>query len=94
MDSSINFFLHHIDEARLCDVVPIILVLTWRSQRVGTEGISKRLGIFLVFEKIMEVLDAIRSWVGNGALSIHCLIFHLAEKDEYKPPKPFKFNSI
>jgi len=38
-------------------------VPTWRNNRVGEEGVSKRLGKFLVIKKLMVELDRVRPWV-------------------------------
>jgi hypothetical protein len=42
------------EEIRLCDVMPINMVPTWRKFGVGEEGVSKSLDRFMVVERVME----------------------------------------
>lgn len=47
------------------------MVPTWRDFKSGIDGVSKRLGRFLVAENIVEKADRLKSWVGEGGSSNH-----------------------
>jgi len=69
MDPPIDYFVHNIEEVRLCDVQPISLVPTWRNKRARKEECSKRLDHFLVSKKLMKDSHRIKHWVGNRGFS-------------------------
>jgi hypothetical protein len=49
--------------------------------------------MFIVSEKIMENINKIRTCIGTGSVYDCVPIFIQFEKDDLKPPAPFKFNS-
>jgi hypothetical protein len=42
MDPLADYQLHKIEERKLCDVEPLKIAPTWRNNKLGDEGISKR----------------------------------------------------
>ena len=48
LDPLASHFKHFFDSARILDIAPHIARSTWRNERVGVEGICKRLDHFLL----------------------------------------------
>jgi hypothetical protein len=64
------------------------------NNKLGEEGISKRLESILIADRVMAGTDKVRSWVGCGGFSNHSNVLLQFEKDKVKPPGPFKFNNL
>jgi len=62
----VDYFIQMFEDLGLCDLEPISLIPTWRNFRKGKDGISTRVYIFLVAEKIMEEMEKLKSWMGGG----------------------------
>ena len=43
-------------------------------------------------DKLVEKVERYNYWVGNNGLCGHLLILIQLEKDDIKPPLPFKYN--
>jgi hypothetical protein len=54
------------------------------------KGLPRRLDRFMVAERVMEEADQIKSWVGESDFSKHFPVLLQIEKDDKKPPSPFK----
>jgi hypothetical protein len=67
---------------------PLELVPTWRNYISGKDGISKKLDRFFVAKEILEEVDRLKSWVGEGGASNHLPILLQMEKEEHKSLRP------
>ena len=87
-----KFFINKLEEASFMDVEPIKLVPTYRNMRVGEERLTKRIDQFLVSTSLMSDHNRITAWIKIGGESNHFPVFLHMEREECKPPSPFKFN--
>jgi len=87
-----DYFQNLFEEARLVDLSPLVLKLTWRNGRVGAAGIAKRLDRLFISEQLMEDAIQSRSWVINSRISDHNPICLQLEGYGSSPKYPFKFN--
>ena len=87
MDPHADHFLHS-TEAGLCDAhkssanMEEPKIKQWRD--------IKEAGSLSSF-RLLEDSDRLKSYVGQGGLSNHCLTFLQVEKDENNPVGPFQF---
>jgi hypothetical protein len=87
-----DYFSHKFAESRLTDLIPINLKPTWKNNRVGIEGVEKRLDHFLINDTLLNNLLTFKQWIGFGGLSDHHPIFLEFRQGSEKPANPFKFN--
>jgi endonuclease/exonuclease/phosphatase family metal-dependent hydrolase len=71
LDKHANYFKDMIKDQLLVDLVPDVLVPTWRNGRAGGAGITKRLDRFLVAEILLIDEGRYRSWVELPFISDH-----------------------
>jgi len=88
----VYLFDHFFEEANLVDLEPIDLVPTWCNARRGRAGILKRLDMFLVIDRILDMNAKFKSCAGQGGASNHLLVFLQVEGEDIKTLTPFKFN--
>jgi hypothetical protein len=74
------------------DLDPILLKPTWKNNRVGAEGVAKRLDHFLIIDSLLDKQLTIKQWIGFGGISDHYPIFLEYRQGTKKPANPFKFN--
>jgi hypothetical protein len=87
-----DFYRYIFDSDKLTDILPDLLVPTWRNGRSGPDAIVRRLDRFLVAEEYLSSTDLPASWVEHPFISDHAPIFL-----QLRPPNricstPFKFN--
>jgi hypothetical protein len=92
LDNLVSFFHNCLEEAHLIDIDLLEAKPSWSNNRVGANGIAKRLDRFLIHEDILQPIQRIQSWVcSNECLDHFPILIEL-----YLPGKeiesPFKYN--
>jgi hypothetical protein len=91
-DPLADFFKNLFANNQLVDVMPAVLMPTWRNGRRGVEEIQKRLDRVYVSEALLSEAARYRSWVELPFISDHAPVI-LQLDYGYKPVAyPYKFN--
>eukprot|EP01018_Ginkgo_biloba_P018081 Gb_04379 [translate_table: standard] len=87
-----DYFLDKFESIGWVDVDPTKVKPTWTNNRVGEDGVSKRLDTFLVHSDLLERVERYRSWVDSYRCSDHFPIYLEIGFSDPKPGAPFKYN--
>jgi hypothetical protein len=93
LDLLSSFFNEIFNKAGLIDVIPDVLVPTWRNGRRGFASISKRLDHVLVAEDLIASVGRYKSWVDYPFFSDHAPVLLRFDKPSFSTAYPFKFNA-
>jgi hypothetical protein len=88
-DPLAEYFGQKFVDCKLTDLDPILLKPTWRNNRVGEDGVAKRLDHFLIVDSLLEKQLTMKQWIGYGGISDHYPIFLEFRQGSKKPTSPF-----
>jgi endonuclease/exonuclease/phosphatase family metal-dependent hydrolase len=92
-DPLASYFKNLFQAHALVDILPTVIVPTWRNGRAGSEAIKKRLDRVLISETLATLDGRIRSWVEYPFLSDHAPVLLQLETTLSPKAYPFKLNS-
>ena len=92
LDHLCHYFSHFLNSSNLVDLAPQELGPTWRNGRPGSEGISKRIDIFLASIHLIPFLNDFKYWIHPSKFSDHFPVFLEIKGNDENTKCPFKFN--
>jgi hypothetical protein len=92
VDPLAGYFGQKLVDCKLIDLEPTLLKPTWRNNRVGEDGVAKRMDHFLIADSFLEKQLTMKQWIGSGGISDHYPIFFEFRQGPKNPASPFKFN--
>ena len=93
MDVLTDFFINHLEQLGLVDIVPMVSLPTLSNRRVSPESICKRLDWLLISADFLDSEFLFKQWIGCGGDSDHQPIYLQILTSTPKAHCPFKFNA-